>query len=123
MGVKKGYLPIAGAMSTTAAGRGYLMRAKNTLENKYKAQIVYGDTDSCYVHFPEQKTAQDLGSLSAVEQGILDDGVFPKPMKLAFEEVIYWRFFILTKKRYMSLACGRDGVVGTNIEKVFISTS
>ena len=47
----------------------------------------------------------------------MDDGVFPKPMKLAFEEVIYWRFFILTKKRYMSLACGRDGVVGTNIEK------
>ena len=119
MGVKKGYLPfIAGAMSTTAAGRGYLMRAKNTLENKYKAQIVYGDTDSCYVHFPEQKTAQDLWDhCLAVEQGILDDGVFPKPMKLAFEEVIYWRFFILTKKRYMSLACGRDGVVGTNIEK------
>ena len=64
------------------------------------------------------KTAQDLWDhCLAVEQGILDDGVFPKPMKLAFEEVIYWRFFILTKKRYMSLACGRDGVVGTNIEK------
>ena len=119
MGVKRGYLPfLPGAMCTTARGRQYILLAKNTLEKKYKAQIVYGDTDSCYVHFPEQKTAQDLWDHCLhVEQGILDDNVFPKPMKLAFEEVIYWRFFILTKKRYMSLACGRDGVVGTNIEK------
>jgi DNA polymerase elongation subunit (family B) len=119
MGVKKGYLPfLPGAMCTTARGRQYIELAKNTLEHKYKAQIVYGDTDSCYVHFPEQKTAQDLWDhCLAVEKGILDDGVFPKPMKLAFEEVIYWRFFILTKKRYMSLACGRDGVIGESIEK------
>ena len=119
MGVKRGYLPfLPGAMCTTARGREYIMLAKNTLENKYGAQIIYGDTDSCYVHFPEQKTAQDLWDYClVVEKGILDDNVFPKPMKLAFEEVIYWRFFILTKKRYMSLACGRDGVVGDSIEK------
>ena len=27
--------------------------------------------------------------------------MFPKPIKLEFEEAIYWRFLILTKKRYM----------------------
>jgi len=27
--------------------------------------------------------------------------LFPKPIKLEFEEAIYWRFLILTKKRYM----------------------
>jgi len=119
MGVKKGYLPfLPGAMCTTARGREYIMTAKNTLEEKYGAEIVYGDTDSCYVHFPKQKTAQALWDYClVVEQGILDDKVFPAPMKLAFEEVIYWRFFILTKKRYMSLACGRDGVVSNTIEK------
>jgi len=36
---------------------------------------------------------------------------------LAFEEVIYWRFFILTKKRYMSLACYKDGKVEDTITK------
>ena len=119
MGVKKGYLPfLPGAMCTTARGRQYILLAKNTLQQRYGAQIVYGDTDSCYVHFPEQKTAQSLWDYClVVENGILEDNVFPKPMKLAFEEVIYWRFFILTKKRYMSLACGRDGIVGDSIEK------
>ena len=119
MGVKRGYLPfLPGAMCTTARGRQYIDLAKNTLQKQYGAQIVYGDTDSCYVHFPTQKTAQDLWDhCLAVEKGIIDDCVFPPPMKLAFEEVIYWRFFILTKKRYMSLACGRDGVVGDSIEK------
>jgi len=119
MGVKKGYLPfLPGAMCTTARGRQYIELAKNTLIDKYKAQIIYGDTDSCYVHFPEFQSADKLWDYClTVEKGILDEGVFPKPMKLAFEEVIYWRYFILTKKRYMSLACGRDGVVGTEIEK------
>ena len=119
MGVKRGYLPfLPGAMCTTARGRQYIELAKNTLERRYGAQIVYGDTDSCYVHFPKQKTAEALWDYClAVESGIITDGIFPAPMKLAFEEVIYWRFFILTKKRYMSLACGRDGVVGESIEK------
>ena len=38
-------------------------------------------------------------------------------MKLEFEEVIYWRFFILTKKRYMYLECGRDGKLSDKIGK------
>ena len=46
---------------------------KNTLQKQYGAQIVYGDTDSCYVHFPTQKTAQDLWDhCLAVEKGIID---------------------------------------------------
>ena len=35
-------------------------------------------------------------------------------MKLEFEETIYWRYFILSKKRYMALSCGRDGILKTN---------
>ena len=34
----------------------------------------------------------------------------PDPMKLEFEEAIYKRFLILTKKRYMAIKCVRDGV-------------
>ena len=43
--------------------------------------------------------------------------VFPPPMRMAFEEVIYWRFLILTKKRYMYKECGRDGIVSPKIGK------
>jgi DNA polymerase elongation subunit (family B) len=35
-------------------------------------------------------------------------------MSLAFEEKIYWRFFLVSKKRYMTLQCERDGVIKTN---------
>jgi DNA polymerase elongation subunit (family B) len=38
-------------------------------------------------------------------------------MSLAFEEKVYWRFFILTKKRYMSQGCKRDGVLDKEIGK------
>jgi DNA polymerase elongation subunit (family B) len=43
--------------------------------------------------------------------------LFPPPISLAYEEKIYWRFMILTKKRYMSLACERDGKVEDKISK------
>jgi DNA polymerase elongation subunit (family B) len=35
--------------------------------------------------------------------------IFPDPMKLVFEEKIYKKFLILTKKRYMALTCSHDG--------------
>lgn len=43
--------------------------------------------------------------------------VFPKPMKFAYEEQIYWRYLILTKKRYMALKCDLDGNVDNKIAK------
>ena len=69
------------------------------LENIHKAKLVYGDTDSTYVYFPEVKGAKNLWNHALnVEQEV--SSLFPRPMKLAFEEKIYWRYFILTKKRY-----------------------
>jgi len=72
--------------------------------------------NSNYIHFPHLKTAEeswDWAEYVAEEVSKL----FPPPMKLAFEEVIYWRFFILTKKRYMYKSCYRDGVVEDKIGK------
>lgn len=43
--------------------------------------------------------------------------LFPKPISLAFEEAIYWQFFILTKKRYMYKSCGKNGVIEDRIGK------
>lgn len=109
MGVKKGYLPfLPGAMSTTAMGRHSIQTAAKHVREKLSGQIVYGDTDSIYCHFPLQLDAAGLWEhAKRVEEELMS--VFPKPMKLAFEEKIYKKFFILTKKRYMALTCDGQG--------------
>jgi DNA polymerase elongation subunit (family B) len=117
MGVKRGYLPfMPGAMCTTYQGRCAIEKAASTIRNKYGGRIIYGDTDSNYVSFPHLKTAQecwDYASKVAKEVSQL----FPPPMSLAYEEKIYWRFFLLAKKRYMSRACLRDGRLDDEISK------
>jgi DNA polymerase elongation subunit (family B) len=41
--------------------------------------------------------------------------LFPQPMALLFEEAIYQRFFILTKKRYMATKLNRLGELDKNL--------
>jgi ribonuclease HI len=78
--------------------------------------LVYGDTDSNYVIFPHLSTPQEIWAhAEKVSEEISKN--FPKPMKLEFEGVIYWRFLILTMKRYMSLKCDKEGNVSKKIEK------
>lgn len=117
MGVKKGYLPfMPGAMCTTYKGRCNIEIVAKTIPEKYGGQLVYGDTDSNYIHFPHLKTAQDSWDFAELVASEVSE-LFPKPIKLDFEAVIYWRFFILTKKRYMYKSCLRDGDVGEKIGK------
>jgi hypothetical protein len=82
-------------------------------------RIILKNTDSCYINFSEyaDKTkAKDLDSFCRqVESEI--SSLFPKPMKFAYEEQIYWRYLILTKKRYMALKCDLDGNVDNKIAK------
>jgi DNA polymerase elongation subunit (family B) len=117
MGVSRGYLPfMPGAMCTTAMGRKNNILAANTIVNKYKGKLIYGDTDSSYVTFPHLKTSRenwDYAEYVASEVTKL----FPHPMRLEFEEEIYWRFFILTKKRYMYKKCDRDGNIEEKVGK------
>jgi DNA polymerase elongation subunit (family B) len=66
--------------------------------------------NSNYIHFPHLKTAQEAWDWA---EHVADEvtKMFPPPIKLEFEEAIYWRFFILTKKRYMYTTCYRDGKI------------
>ena len=117
MGVRKGYLPfMPGAMCTTYMGRVSIELVAKVIPEKFKGELVYGDTDSNYIHFPHLKTAEESWDYA---EYVADEvsKLFPPPMKLEFEEVIYWRFFILTKKRYMYKSCGRDGIVDEKIGK------
>jgi len=112
MGVKKGYLPfLPGAMCTTAMGRASIQRAAEFVRKNFEGKIVYGDTDSIYCHFPlpdQPEFARRLWDhAKMIEKNLLT--IFPPPMKLVFEEKIYKKFLILTKKRYMALTCGAGG--------------
>lgn len=99
----KAVLPFAeGAMCITAMGRKNLMKAANHMQTKYKAHLVYGDTDSNYVQLPNITDRDELWKrCEEITREIQEDRVFPKPMKLDFEEAIYTDFLILKKKKYL----------------------
>jgi ribonuclease HI len=117
MGVSKGFLPLMpGAMCVTAKGRQSIEIVAKLIPEKFGGKLVYGDTDSNYVVFPHLKTPKEIWEhAEKVSEEVSKN--FPKPMKLEFEGVIYWRFLILTMKRYMSLKCDKEGNVSKKIEK------
>jgi len=100
-----------------------------TIKKPFRGLRIYGDTDSCYIQFKhilkmakeKKEKKEDVNTATVlwdycreVEDRLLNENYFPTPMKLAFEEKIYSRFFILTKKRYMALTCYRDGIINKN---------
>ncbi len=116
LGVQKGMLPLMpGAMCITAMGRYSVKKAAEHLRSVYHAEIVYGDTDSVYVRFPHIPPNQLWQHARHIEQEIYTQNIFPKPMKLEFEDAIYDPFFILTKKRYMWKYFHEDGTRSTEI--------
>lgn len=118
-GVRCGALPFLPiAMCTTYNGREGIKKAARIIES-LGGSIVYGDTDSNYINLPKIEgtreeqckymwdTALDVASKISMQ--------YPKPMKIEFEEKIYSKFMILSKKRYMYYTCKRDGTVSQNI--------
>lgn len=107
MGVTKGYLPfLPGAMCTTAKGRQSIQKAAEYVQRVHGGQLIYGDTDSIYCHFPNVCT-KDLWKFAlTVEKEFVK--LFPDPMRLVFEEKVYSRFLIFTKKRYLALTQNED---------------
>lgn len=118
MGVKAGYLPfMPGAMCTVEIGRRSIIKAANYIQEKHNGRLVYGDTDSAMVVFDDVGTDTQKCWQRCFEIQKDVEALFPKPMRLAFEEKIYRRFFILTKKRYMATTCDSSGVVSNKIVK------
>lgn len=118
-GVRSGALPFMPiAMCVTYTGRISIQNAASTLKN-LGGTIVYGDTDSNYVMFEsvegthEEKCEKIWNTATEVAEKISLH--FPKPMKIEFEEVIYYKFMILTKKRYMYYSCDKKGNVSKKI--------
>lgn len=114
-GATNGKLPcLEIASSTTAFGRQMIERTKQEVEKKYnpdnkdangvpykyKAEVIYGDTDSVMVRFgtPDLAEAMKLGE----EAAAYVSSKFIKPIKLEFEKV-YYPYLLINKKRYAGL--------------------
>ncbi|QCQ67772.1 DNA polymerase family B [European chub iridovirus] len=102
MGTTKGYLPfMQGAMTTTYCGRKLIERAAELLKTVANAKLVYGDTDSCYVNLGHSKSSfEELWNL-AVQASKTVSSFFDDPVRLEFEQTIYVKFIIFSKKRYI----------------------
>jgi DNA polymerase elongation subunit (family B) len=113
---KHGKLPLLpGAMSVTFMGRESIKKAETFMKNNYNITLIYGDTDSLYFSLPQYtkiEQVKDFYQTCQEMEKIVSDQ-FPRPIKFAFEEHIYYRFYILSKKRYLTLNCDTDG----NIDK------
>lgn len=121
---EKGMLPlISGAMCVTALGRFNIKKATEHLETCYKANVIYNDTDSCYCIFEDIKQELLWDKALKIQDEIVKDEIFPKPMMLEFEKDIYELFLILKKKRYIwkylnkSGGCDEIGSKGVLLER------
>ena len=105
MGFKKSkyFGNIACAESVTAVGRMALELVIKEIQEKHGLKVIYGDTDSCMIHMPIQKTPiENTESAIQLTKNICTDITLqlPKPMALIFE-AYYTSVILLSKKRYI----------------------
>ncbi len=115
-GTTNGYLPMLPvAMTVTYVGRCGLLKVIKLAESPgFDGEVIYGDTDSVMVRCKHIKTFKELVAWGKrLADATLK--IFPRPMKLEFENKIYVTFFILSKKRYASLVADKDGFVEEKI--------
>lgn len=117
MGVTRGYLGMMPcAMTITYVGRRSVKLAAETATTKWGAKVIYGDTDSNYMYFPGKTGSKEIWDYA--EKVATDiSSLFPKPMALEFENVIYHKFLILHKKKYMYQSMDRDGNIAAKVGK------
>lgn len=97
----------SGRMPCSEVGDSVVSKGRETLErciqfihsNKaWKARVVYGDTDSLFVHLPGRTKDQAFVIGSEIAEQVTQ--MYPKPVKLKFEKV-YLPCILQTKKRYV----------------------
>jgi DNA polymerase delta subunit 1 len=91
------------SQSVTGCGRLMIEQTSNLAKNQFGCEIVYGDTDSCYVIFPEPVDPD--GTLTTLfkkaEHAAKEiSKTFKKPIELEFEKFMF-PLLLVAKKRYM----------------------
>ncbi|ESO87294.1 hypothetical protein LOTGIDRAFT_107156 [Lottia gigantea] len=98
----------SGRMPCIEVGDSIVRKARESLERSIKlveetprwgARVVYGDTDSLFIEMKGKSKDEAF----VIGQEIADtiSNMFPKPMKLKFEKVVYLPCVLQTKKRYV----------------------
>ena len=93
------------SQAVTGCGREMIEQTQNYAKDHFKCEIIYGDTDSCYVIFPEPVDSD--GTLTTLfkkaEHAAAEiSKTFRKPIELEFEKFMY-PLILVAKKRYMYL--------------------
>ena len=105
-GASNGMLPCRPiSSSVTGCGRQMIEQTSRLAKELFNCEIVYGDTDSCYVIFPENpKGPNDLSNLFDLAKRAAAEisETFVKPIELEFEKFM-WPFLLFAKKRYIYL--------------------
>ena len=78
-------------------------------------EMIVKNTDSNYVMFPHLTDLKEIWEHSVKVSEEVSKR-FPEPMRLEFEEHIYARYLILSKKRYLYFTVSPDGHMSTKIE-------
>lgn len=108
--VNSGMLPLVEiAAAVTSTGRDMIKRTKEYAENVHGCNVIYGDTDSVMVIFPEHEKINNLREKmrfcfemgKQVSKEITD--MFGHPILLEFEN-IYFKYLLVSKKRYAGLS-------------------
>ncbi|XXH02887.1 hypothetical protein Hte_009275 [Hypoxylon texense] len=88
------------ADSIVQTGRETLERAIALIHSveKWKAEVVYGDTDSLFIYLPGRTKDQAFDIGNEIAKAVTD--MNPRPIKLKFEKV-YHPCVLLAKKRYV----------------------
>jgi DNA polymerase elongation subunit (family B) len=117
MGVDEGRLKCKNAaMCVTAIGRKSIIQAADFLKNEGRVEQVYGDTDSVYGRFPHLDGIKDKREQAqavwnyANEMARRTTAIFRAPMAIEFEDKIYEKFLIISKKRYVYREISPEGV-------------
>ena len=108
--VNNGMLPLVEiAAAVTSTGREMIRQTKEYAEEHYGCNVIYGDTDSVMVIFPEHEKLSNLNDKmrycfdmgTKVSKEISD--MFGHPILLEFEN-IYFKYLLVSKKRYAGLS-------------------
>jgi len=96
----------------------YDLETESGIFNAGIGEIQVHNTDSQYVTFPDIPV-ENLNEFCYKVQDEVS-AIFPKPMKMAYEEKIMKYFLIFTKKRYIALEYPKNGKEGAVIKKGII---
>ena len=99
------------AACTTAVGRDHILKAKDFVESKYGAKVIYGDTDSIFIKFPLGGLTGKDALAESIRMGQLAEreikAILKPPQALAYEKTML-PFIIMSKKRYVGLLYETD---------------